>query len=234
MKTTHLRFTGHSDAPVPHEFIRQDGEADRLAIFLPGFAYTCDMPLFYYAEVLLLAEGADLLRLQPSYVTEPGFLDLPHDEVVERIVGDAAPMVRAAMAERPYRDVIVIAKSLGTLTLAHLVADGIIPPSARLVWAPPLLNRDSVVAAISSHSGPSLLVIGTLDLEHDRIQLETLGIPAHVDVAILDGADHSLDIPDDVRASIGALATVVDRIGEVVGCRAPELGADDRLTSSVA
>ena len=78
--TESLPIRGYRDEPVPNEFLRQKGESRHLAVFLPGMGYTCDMPLFYYAENLLQDAGADVLRVEYAYGHHPDFRDQPKEE----------------------------------------------------------------------------------------------------------------------------------------------------------
>ena len=62
-----LAIRGFGDLPVPNRLLRPEGAIDCLAVLLPGFGYTLDMPLFYYAESLLLERGWDVLRVEYAY-----------------------------------------------------------------------------------------------------------------------------------------------------------------------
>jgi len=78
--TTRLPILGYRDAAVPNQFLRQDGKTEHLAIFLPGMGYTCDMPVFFYAQNLLEELGADILRVEYAYGHRPDFQSLSNDE----------------------------------------------------------------------------------------------------------------------------------------------------------
>ncbi len=57
MQTVTLPICGYRDEPVPHRFHRQDTEARHLALVLPDFGYSCDMPLLYFTVSHLLDRG---------------------------------------------------------------------------------------------------------------------------------------------------------------------------------
>jgi len=208
-QTQTLSFTGHAGLPVPHEFFRQDAPTNHLAVFLPGYAYSCDMPLFYYAETLLLDFGSDLLRLAYAYNLDPGFLHLPPAARLARLLADAIPALAAALAQRPYTRLTLIAKSLGTLALPQLLAIQALPPDTRAVWLTPLLSDPSVLATIRTFPGPHLIAIGTADPDYDSIRLTDLAQTPATTVLTIPNADHSLDIPGNTLASIATLATVI-------------------------
>lgn len=45
-ETEVVPITGYTGERLPNEFLRQEGATDHVAVLLPGFACTCDMPLF--------------------------------------------------------------------------------------------------------------------------------------------------------------------------------------------
>ncbi len=212
MQFERLQISGHSGEPVPNEIVRQDGETDHLAVMLPGFGYTCDMPLFYYAESLMLDAGADVFRVEYAYNRRDGFLDLPRDKQRAWLLDDASAAFRSALSQRPYDDLIMIGKSLGTLAMGHLLT-GEPPPTARTraVWLTPLLAEDILRAQMIDFDGRSLLVIGATDPHYDRACLDELRAAGH-DTMIIDNADHSLDVPGDIAASVRAVEQVMQAL----------------------
>ena len=85
---TTLAITGYRDEPVPHTFLRQDQAARHVAILLPGIGYSCDMPLLYYPARLLLARGADVLRVEYGYQQRADFKTATADEQGRWVVAD--------------------------------------------------------------------------------------------------------------------------------------------------
>jgi dienelactone hydrolase len=59
--------------------------------------------------------------------------------------------------------------------------------------------------AMSRCPVPSLLIIGDADPHYDPTALETLNATTKPEVLVIPGADHSLDIPGNLTASIAAL-----------------------------
>ncbi|MGH2561754.1 MAG: hypothetical protein ACRDJH_22025, partial [Thermomicrobiales bacterium] len=186
MRFERLSITGHRGEPVPNELVRQDGKTDHLALLLPGFGYTCDMPLFYYAESLLLDAGVDVFRVEYAYNRREDFLDLPPDGQRAWLLDDVTAAFRSALSQRPYRDLTVIGKSLGTLAMGHLLTTE--PPTARTraVWLTPLLSEDRLRAQMMDFDGRSLLVIGVSDPHYDVAHIDELRTAGH-DTVIIDG-----------------------------------------------
>ena len=181
-------------------------------MLLPRFAYGCDMPLFYYAENLLLDGGADVLRVEYAYNRRPGFPDLPEAEQLARLLDDASAAKYAALAQRPYREVTLIGKSLGTGAMGHVLTAEAVPNRSRAVWLTPLLREGRLREQMRRFGGPSLLAIGSDDPHHDPALLDEL-TGAGWEAVVVDGADHSLDIPGDAVASVQAVERVVRAVG---------------------
>ena len=219
MKTTTLTITGYANRLVPHEFIRQDGETGHLAILLPGFAYSGNMPIFYYAGTLFLTAGADLLRLEYAYNLDPDFRTLAPENRLARLLADALPAVYAARAQRTYTSVSVVAKSLGTVTLAHLLARRELPNTTTATWLTPILSDDMVLETIRSYRGPQLVVIGESDPEYSADLIGTLASEPGPRTLTIPEADHSLDIPGDTMASIEALSATISAISSLISMR---------------
>jgi len=125
---------------------------------------------------------------------------------------DAATDEPATFIERAWSELtaalggepgLVVAKSLGTFTAPHAMSAAI--PG---VWLTPLVTHDAVADALSAASEDHLIVAGSADATWDPARI--VGTRA----AILEvaGADHSLLIPGEWRASFEAQQRVFDRI----------------------
>src|SRR5205085_11493274 len=168
---TRLAITGYRDEPVPHTFLRQDEHARHVAILLHGIGYTCDMPLLYYPARLLLARGADVLRVEYAYQQREDFTATTAEEQGRWVVADVTAACHAVLAQREYEQVTFVAKSLGTLALGAVLAADARLAHAHTVWLTPLLRIDHLRARIARWGGHSLFVIGTADPYYDAAYL---------------------------------------------------------------
>ena len=209
----HLDITGYQGRLVPNEFVRPEGSVGRLAILLPGFAYTCDMPLFYYAESLCVAAGIDVLRVEYAYNTVPGFLNLPDDETDRWLAADVTAAYRAAIEQGAYRELVLIGKSIGTVAMAYLLTmtDRFAGP-VRAVWLTPAFGLPHLTELMVRCPDPSLIVIGDADHHYDPAALARLRATTSPEVLVIPGADHSLEIPGDLTASIAALQQTMQAV----------------------
>jgi predicted alpha/beta-hydrolase family hydrolase len=211
-----LSVTGYRDEAVPNTFLRQDGATEHLAILLPGIAYPCDLPLLYYPARLLAARGADVLRVEYAYNRRPDFAALANAGQAEWLYADTAAACRAGLAQRAYRQITLVGKSLGTLAMGHLLTAQPELAGARAVWLTPLLRLDHLRAQIAQWSGPSLFVIGTADPHYDQTALAEVQAATNGAAVVVADADHSLEIAGDVVRSLQAMIEVVQAIQQLV------------------
>ncbi len=214
----HLSIEGYRGEQVPNEFLRQDSDAHHVAILLPGMGYTCDMPLFYYAEMLLLGAGVDILRVEYRYNRRPDFRDLPAPVRLNWLLADASAAYQAALVQRQYSGgITLIGKSLGTLAMGHLLSNHPQPAPVRAVWLTPMLREDVLRDQMCRCARPSLVAIGTADPHFDPMYLQEIRSRTQCQAVVIDDADHSLDIPGDVIASVRAVERVTREVGAFLG-----------------
>jgi hypothetical protein len=180
----------------PARAIRHDGDPRRCAVLLPGRAYPTRAPALWFAREAVMSRGWSALEV----LGEPG----EHDDPVEWERDCANRAFAASGAERP----LVIGKSLASL-LAGEIAERDLPA----VWLTPLLNEAEVIDGLARTRRPALLVGGNNDpawLAHrvpDNPAIEVLELP---------GVDHAVQIPGNPRASVDALARLVDGLARFV------------------
>ncbi len=210
---TTLNIQGYRGEPVPNRFLRAEGAIDHLAVLLPGFGYTLDMPLFYYAENLLLERGWDVLRVEYAYNKRPEFQSLVEPERAQWLLADTAAAWRAGLGQRSYERVVLIGKSLGTLAMGHLLTMTDPPPTVGAVWLTPMLAQERLRQQIQQYGGPSLFVIGTADPHFEPVVLEQMQVATIGEAVVVKNADHGMDIPGDPIASVRAVERVVEALG---------------------
>lgn len=177
----------------------------QVCFLISGASYLYDHPYFYYSRMALLARDIDVICIH--YVTEDLFSmsDTESNTCMTRRV-DA--VVSEVLATHTYENVQFIAKSLGTIPLAALLAKPSLQ-TARFVFLTPVLTEVAEQIANSSQGG--LLVIGTADKFYDEAALETCRT-SQLTIDIMEGANHSLDQGFEVDQSLAVLGHVVRQI----------------------
>jgi len=204
-----LKIAGYRGEAVPNTFLRQDGDADHVAILLPGLRYTCDMPLLHYSARLLLHLGADVLRVEYAYDRRAEYQALADVEQDRWFSTDVTAACRLALAQRTYRRITLIGKSMGTLAMGRLLITEAALARAEAIWLTPLLTQDTLRKQMQQHRGRALFAIGTADPFYDADALAELRAATGGDAVVVEGADHSLEIKGDVIRSVQALEQVM-------------------------
>ena len=211
--TTVLDISGHESESVPNRFLRPENSIDALAVLLPGFGYTLDMPLFYYAENLLLDRGWDALRVEYAYNRLSEAEINPQSKMVERLYADATAAWRAGLGQCDYQRIALIGKSLGTLAMGHLLTTDTSPTPVSAVWLTPMLSVDRLRDQIVHYGGPSLFVMGTDDPHYDPDIVRSMTVATNGEAVVVEGADHGMDVPGDPVASVRSVERVVVALG---------------------
>ncbi len=177
----------------------------QVCFFISGASYLYDHPYFYYSRMALLARGIDVICIH--YVTEELF-SMSDAESNVCMTHRVDAIVSEVLATHPYENVQFIAKSLGTIPLAALLAKPNLQ-TARFVFLTPVLTE--VVEQIANSSQTGLLVIGTADKFYDEAALETCRT-SQLTIDVIEGVNHSLDQGFEVDPSLAVLGHVIRQI----------------------
>lgn len=178
-----------------------DGDPDRQAIILPGAGYTVDMPVLWYAATALSSLGWTCTRVTWPASTEISSLA----EAAERmVVPITEELVTMQQAQRPDAQVMIVGKSLGTTAMPVAVERGL--PG---VWLTPVLKDPRIGALARELDSRHLLVGGTADPHWGRSAADR----TQAAVTEIADADHSLQVPDDLDATMDAIGTMARAVG---------------------
>lgn len=183
---------------------------NHLAILLPGREYGALGPALRLPRLAVEQSGSEVFEIQYPFapaVDDPDAWDTLCVSVTEQI--------GAVLSERVPSRITFIAKSLGTFVLASLPSD--IPlPGVKAIWLTPLFGRESVRRGVVAKNWPSLLVAGEADQLHEP---EHHGAVAHglgAASLVLPRADHSLEIPGDVIATLDGFRVLTETVLDFV------------------
>jgi hypothetical protein len=205
---TSLDVAGHADVPLPNRFLKQISIPDTLAVILPGLNYSCDNPLLYYTTSLLIDHSADVLQLWANY-TVPEFQSLPKPAQIQWLLADAASLIAAGQKNRQYEHLILVGKSIGTLTLGALFDQVNELADASAIWFTPLFHYPSVVEGALHARGRALFVAGAADPTYDADAVKRIELRSIAHVVVIQEADHSLEIQGDTRRSLDVIKEIM-------------------------
>ncbi len=210
-----LNIRGFGGQTVPSLLLKQQQPAAHLALIFPGYNYNGGMPLLYYSGLQLLERGADVLRVEYTYSSQPGFAALPDAEKDARIHADAAAALDAALGVRAYTRVTLVGKSIGTRAMGEIIADPRLA-GARCVWLTPLLKSEGLFGQIEAAAQPGMFVMGSADPLYHPARFANLSSRPACSGLVIPGADHSLEIPGDFWASFAALQRYLRALEEIL------------------
>ncbi len=211
-KETTLHALGYQKEPVPNLFYRQEDEPGSLAVILPGFGYNADLPLLFYPGRIVMNHGMDLLRLETVYSRRPEFSRLLDRGQLAWMDADVDAILDSALAQRDYRQLILIGKSLGTMAMGHLLERYPNLPASRWVWLTPVLTDLRLVEQVQQQRPVSLFVIGSADHYYNEGLLQILVDTTQGKPIVVEGGNHILEVPGSIHQSIQALDEVMTAV----------------------
>lgn len=217
VRRSSLEISNAHASPLANAWLRNEAGADTLALLFPGRGYRATMPLLYYSQLALQERGADVLRLDLTYDLDPAFRAATPEEQRAWIRHDALSAYNAGIAQGRYRRVVVLGKSLGTWALTDILLQRTSAPAPACVWLTPLLQDETLVAAVRQRRPPSLFVIGTEDPLYDPVLLDELGGFPGSQSVVVPGADHGLVVSGSVQATVRAMAAYLQALSAFLG-----------------
>jgi hypothetical protein len=162
-----------------------DGAADRHAVLLPGRGYTTDMPLLWYVGTALGFRGWTVHAV--TWSTD-NFNDVPQiaTEVIQGVSMPADGRL------------LIIGKSMGTLAMPLTAGLGL--PG---IWLTPVLTWPEIATVVTDLGPEHLLIGGTADSTWDS----SVAARSSAQVLEIADADHALQVPSDLNATLDAIRT---------------------------
>lgn len=184
-----------------------------LAIVLPGRGYGALGPALRLPRLAVEEAGAETVVVE--YPGDTPLAQVPEwwDDLHSSVASQVASFLSEAAPER----VTFLAKSLGSVALAALPGHVALPASVDAIWLTPIFGREPIRSGAIAHAWRSLLVAGGADEfyepEHHEAVAEALGASS----LVLPGANHLLEVPGDVRATLEGFRSLTEAVMAFVG-----------------
>ncbi|MET3196087.1 alpha/beta family hydrolase [Gottfriedia sp. OAE603] len=195
-----------SNKNIPYTFYKQDEKSNCLAIILPGTGYTTESPLLRYTTQILIKKDIDVLHVNYRYSQE----ELSALNEVD-FTNDILSVIESIISEYKYEHFKIIAKSIGTIAMTYLL-DNPKFQSAEAYWLTPLLQRDDVYLALKNADQKGLCIIGDCDQWYNEERFEVLKGNNILNLNLIEGANHSLEIENNIFDSIDLLKKIMNII----------------------
>ena len=192
--------------PLVHKLYRQSVTAAGLLVTFPGNHYGVDGPLLYYPCEILGAEGWDTLAVSYGFQTA---MKEPLEDGLEGLIKECRSAVLAVLAGREYPRIGLVGKSLGAGIVAHLCVNQAELASARAGYLTPALGTPFFDPLFVKTQQAAYLALGTKDRFYSSEALEQLRAQKPFELALIEGADHSMDVTGNLTASVEAVSQAV-------------------------
>lgn len=201
---------GFNGNTVNYLLIRQKEDSVGLAIVLPGAGYTASAPLLHYSTDIYLQKGYDVLNVNYRY-TDEFYDEFTMEMLSSAIRFDVAKVIDQVTTESSYESFCLIGKSLGTIAMASEL-ERVMFRDAKAIWLTPLIKRPDVFDAMRTLPNRALAFIGDEDPNYDADRWNQLKANSRIDLRIVAGTEHSLEISGQSIASIDVLKRIMMEI----------------------
>ncbi|MCH3972402.1 MAG: hypothetical protein LKE53_06550 [Oscillospiraceae bacterium] len=178
----------------------------KLAVLFPGTGYSCERPLLYYARRAAEQIGCDVLPINYHVFLkrESGDLQRQVQNALPQALQQAEMIIKAALCRKTYRELFFFGKSFGTVVAGELeqklthqkIHQFFLTPLASTL---PYMGRHVCFAA-SGTADPWVT---------DAVRQEMKRL-ATVQMYLFPGANHSLEVPENVAASVQNMQFLLD------------------------
>ncbi|OEF99000.1 hypothetical protein BHF71_09940 [Vulcanibacillus modesticaldus] len=120
------------------------------------------------------------------------------------------------LSKQKYKRIILVGKSIGTLALGEILISIKDLIEAEVIWLTPLLNYEELAEKILRINNRSLLILGTEDPAYKSGNLKKILEKKNVGSLIIEGANHSLEIGNNIFESINVSQKILSKIVDFV------------------
>lgn len=178
---------------IKASLIGEESISSRLTVVVPGAGYSCKQPLLYFLIQALLLSGDQVLTIDSLYTDDKTWLSLPtQDEAYRYVENDAESLFQQIQSRFKKGIHTLVARSLGTYSVACALEKGVIHPS-QIVWQCPSLHDKWAILKSSQARG--LVIIGKADPRYGS------AAPfLSADSFVAEDADHSMELNSPVQS----------------------------------
>ena len=180
---------------MPSQTLTPGAPADSpVAVLLPGAGYTIQAPLLYWCGKLLTERGWHVQGVE--WTVDAAAAADPVSFVDEAVTAafEAAPHTSRRL---------IVAKSFGSFALPWAQREGVAG-----IWLTPVLTSDIVETALRGAPSSHLAIGG----DADEMWLPNAVAGTQATLMSVAGADHSLALRNDWRASLAAQTSVLEAV----------------------
>ena len=185
---------------IKNLFLMHEPKSTLLTVLFPGVNNTCESPLLYYGREAALQAGSDVLGIEYGYRRAGREFS---SEMYAPSLKETMEAIRRCGLEK-YRRVSFISKSFGTLIAGEITKQFTSSDILNFFLTP----VPSTIPYITK--AECTVVCGAADPYFSQKDVDKIAGNPHMKLVIVPGADHSLAIENDYRASLQVLMQVCE------------------------
>ena len=197
---------------INYKFEQSADESDKTAIFLPGFAYSTEAPLFHFLKMHLLETGWNVLSIDYRYNDNEVFLKLSDREQDQYFDDDCYLLRRELEQKIDSEQTLFIGKSLGTSVIYHLLSESDILRNNKrnsYIWITPGIMNEEICNLLLNGNLNSLYIQGEADKLYDKRLIKELKDKGAAAVLTIPDAGHSFEEKKNIRKTMDNNSQVV-------------------------
>jgi hypothetical protein len=189
--------------PAMFPYLRHSEGAHKLAVLFPGQNYTLDAPLMWYAARAVFEAGCDVLGVEYGFQVNRTPIQ---SEDIPLVVTEISDTIGRMVQDSQYPQVVFIAKSLGTV-IASQVLEVLNLSVRNHIFLTPLRRTIPFIQKVEN----MLVVVGDQDNLFGSSEIEQISKFPSVQLHVVTGANHGLEIDGDCKQSLIILQQVVNK-----------------------
>jgi hypothetical protein len=169
-QTTRLAGVKEHSIAVTTERV-SDTPSEKVLVILPGYRYPSQAPACFYSRMVFLERGWDVVSFDYRYNEIPGFLAGDGSEAERHIQQEVSIISDYMSRELAARSVCILAKSLGTTLLSHMVNGTDVAAGFRqlsTILLTPTDRQGQLLTWAADSKVQTMVAIGDADAHYDE------------------------------------------------------------------
>lgn len=196
-----IKTKAQDEKEISNDFYKCD-DSKGLVVLFPGVNYSCDKPLLHYARKIAILNSFDVLCIEYSkkltkHDVENGNLEFLQKEIL---------MTLKEVKYKAYNKIYFISKSIGT-KIAGELGEALGDKKIKQLYLTPLKGTIRYMKDIKCTA-----ITGTKDKFFKSGDIDRIKEESNVNFILIEEANHSLEIEDDISGSIKILNKVSEEI----------------------
>jgi hypothetical protein len=195
-----IKITSSSGYDVINDFYCNENKDNSLVVLFPGVNYSCEKPLLHYARKAATIEDYDVLCIRYGFKLSKKDMG---KEIIKIIAKEVLQVIKNCSSKN-YDNIYFISKSIGG-EIAGNIANIIGYDNVRSLYLTP---TPTTMEHISNSK--CSVIVGTKDPIFTQENVQVIKDYDNVNLTLIDNAQHSLEVDNNLEESIESLGKVAN------------------------